>query len=49
MAEIHFMISTPILVLGEEVVFGTDDFALEIGRQSGMVLGKPYICQPCVR
>ena len=40
--EIRLVVGTPALVLGHEAIFGPNDFALEVCRQRGMVVGEPY-------
>lgn len=39
MTQIDLAIRAPVLVLRVETVFGTNDFALEICREGGMVFG----------
>lgn len=38
MTQVNLAICAPVLVLCVETVLGTDDFALEICREGGMVL-----------
>lgn len=38
--QVRLLAGAPVLVLGEEVVLRADDFALEIGRERGVILGQ---------
>lgn len=52
MTEIHLVIGTPVVVLGEKVMFGSNDLALEVGCESRMILSQAYSNvrrQPCGR
>lgn len=42
MTEIHLVIGTPVIVLGEKVMFGSNDFALEVGCESRMIFSQAY-------
>lgn len=42
MRYIRLVIGAPALVLGHEAIFVADDLALEVRRQRGMVIGKPW-------
>lgn len=41
-ANVHFVVCAPVIVLGEEVVLCADDFSLEVGGECRVVLGQSY-------
>ena len=41
-ANVHFVVCAPVVMLGEEIVLCADDFSLEIGGQCWVVLGQAY-------
>jgi hypothetical protein len=42
MAEIDFGIGAPVIMLGKEVILGTDDFPLKVGGECWVVFGQSY-------
>lgn len=40
MLSVNLFVGTPFRVLGNECVFASDDLALEVCRQAGMVFGQ---------
>lgn len=44
-ANVHFVVCAPVIVLGEEVVLCADDFSLEIGGECRVVLGQSLDAQ----
>lgn len=41
-AEVDFGIGAPVIMLGEEVVLGTNDFSLKVGGECWVVFGQSY-------
>lgn len=44
-AKVHLVAGSPVLMLGEETVLGTDDFTLKICCERGMVFGQALDAQ----
>lgn len=40
MAEIDFGIGAPVIMLGKEIILGTDDFSLKVGGECWVVFGQ---------